>query len=225
MKTYIDCQLQHVLERMENAPLSRPVAGVERVDALVYQSIAICAAHNLLQLLRNFTIVRTRQDPYDRRHRPCISWAIVRPSNRADHRSTHEVRIIRAQDQCTSVLVRFVIDVEIAVERSSEQRRDIGVVHDVLTHIAIDFIRVEAAIFLGSRDRMRLDRLTETLGQFAHLLGKLILATDQSHDLCTWLEVGGEHHVARDQELEYRGVVGWSKERSNEASATVDWIA
>jgi hypothetical protein len=66
---------------------------------------------------------------------------------RVDDGTTHEIRIIFAEDEVSSILIYSIADIEVPYERRAEERGDIGVIHSIrclclapILHLGRDFI-------------------------------------------------------------------------------------
>ena len=148
----------------------------------------------------------------------------MRTTDRTDDGPAHEVRVVGAQDEAASVLIRLVILVEVADERRSEKGWNVGIVHDVLAGVAIDLEGVDIAVLGVVHLAVLLNRIAQVGSHGAHLLGKIVL-TNGCGNVRAVRQIAAKHHVAGDQELEDRRIVRWPEERADEACAVLHRIA
>lgn len=125
-----------------------------------------------MQLLCDLRIVVTCEDSHNARHRPRHARTLVRAADRVDDGTTHEVRVLSAQDHVACVLVDGVVDIQVSEERRREQRWDVRIIHDVLRAEAVDFESVDLAVRSRVDDAVLGDCIAEVVGHVGHAGGE-----------------------------------------------------
>jgi len=147
----------------------------------------------------------------------------VKEDLRVDDGSAHEIGVVFAEDVFPCVLVDRVADVEVADERCAQETGDIGVVHaicyDSQIHIPtftdekrrtgaipINFKGIYLSILRVIDDTVLCNRISDPPGKIVHVVCEVSLIPDVRHDLGSGVQVAGEHHVGRDEELIDRAI-------------------
>ena len=103
--------------------------------------------HQLLQRTGHLPVIPARKDAHDTRHRPGEPGTVVGPTDSVDDGAAHEIRVgVGTEQECAGGLVDGVVLGEVADEGRGEEGGDVGVVHDVASAVAVDFVGVDGAV-------------------------------------------------------------------------------
>lgn len=149
----------------------------------------------------------------------------MRPANSIDDRPTHEVQVIGAENESPRGLVDGVVCIQVGEERSGQEARDIGVIHQVAGAVTVDFVGVERAVDGVVDDAVCGDGVAELGGEAGHILREGGLGAQRGDDLGGGVEVVGEHHVGGDEELEDGRVVRGPEGGADEARVGLHRVA
>ena len=103
-------------------------------------------AHDHLYALLDLGIVLRGERLHHDRHWPSHVVAYMRATNAFAVLAFEEVRIVLAPHKAAGVLVDGVVDVDITEVRHSEQRRNVGIVHEEMVAEAVNLVSVDLAI-------------------------------------------------------------------------------
>ena len=164
----------------------------------------IRTVHDAPQRAADLVVVLARQDPHDRRHRPREPETVVRPADGGDHGPVLVVWVCRGEEEGPRRLVGSGGGVEVPVQRRGEEGGDVGVVHQVLGAVAVDFVGVESLFCDWVRDdAVRFDCGAQTGGQVEHCGCEVggERGVECGHYAGARGEVATEHHVCWNEEL------------------------